>query len=148
MAVFDQLLAMEQSRHDLEVLRKQVAAPGRGGARTSTIPPGAGERPIEKLKARRSAPPARARAKPCRPRKAKDRGRRYMPGMNLISIEQLENPHFQRWLRGNHGSQPIKPDDEDYDWDTQAESEAERAEQYRLAQARKLKRLWHQWFEE
>jgi hypothetical protein len=40
---------------------------------------------------------------------------------------------------------PVRPDPEDHDRSVAAEPEAEQAHQYRLAQARKLLRLYRRW---
>jgi hypothetical protein len=40
---------------------------------------------------------------------------------------------------------PIKPDEQDYDPTSQAHTPEEQAHQYRLAQGRKMQRLYNEW---
>jgi hypothetical protein len=58
------------------------------------------------------------------------------------SPQDLEDPDFFCWVRSQSGGGTGEPDPEDYDQPAAAETEAEI---YRLAQARKLMRLWGQW---
>ena len=68
------------------------------------------------------------------------------------SIKQLEDPAFLAWVR-QQGQSPCKPDREDFDPDDVASTTPgdvvstteELAHLYRLAQARKLRRLWGKW---
>jgi hypothetical protein len=60
------------------------------------------------------------------------------------SLDQLEDPEFMRWLNKRFPG-PQKPDEEDCDRSVHAATTAEKAHQYRLAQARKLMRLWGAW---
>ena len=59
-------------------------------------------------------------------------------------VEDLHNPRFLAYLK-KRASFPIKPDAQDYDWMIAAKTEAEQAQQYRLAQARKMLRLYGEW---
>jgi hypothetical protein len=60
------------------------------------------------------------------------------------SLDQLDDPEFMRWVDAHFPGQ-LKPDEEDFDWSAHAVTTAERGNQYRLAQARKLMRLWGAW---
>jgi hypothetical protein len=64
--------------------------------------------------------------------------------LDRASIKDLENPAFLKYVKFRAG-QPVKPDHEDFDKTVSAHTVAERAEQYRLAQARKLLRLYREW---
>jgi hypothetical protein len=64
--------------------------------------------------------------------------------LDPASIKDLENPAFLKYAKARAG-QPIKPDDEDFDKTVSAHTVAERAEQYRMAQARRLIRLYREW---
>ena len=61
-----------------------------------------------------------------------------------MRISELEDPQFCRWLESQF-SGPIKPDARDFDVSAKAHTEAERAKLYRLAQARKVMRLYRAW---
>jgi hypothetical protein len=56
----------------------------------------------------------------------------------------LENPRFLDWLNVHYPG-PITPDKDDKDPKALLTSDHEEAEQYRLAQARKIMRLWREW---
>jgi hypothetical protein len=61
------------------------------------------------------------------------------------SIRDLENPAFLEYLRQQGIVGRINPDSEDFDWSAPAQTNKERAEQYRLAQARRLIRMYRDW---
>jgi hypothetical protein len=60
------------------------------------------------------------------------------------NVEDLHDPDFLAYLKKRAGF-PIKPDAQDVDWLISAETEAEQAHQYRLAQARKMLRVYGEW---
>jgi hypothetical protein len=65
-----------------------------------------------------------------------------------MTVKDLVNPEFLAWLdRVKGGPGPIRPDKQDYDPSADPESmtDAQAAQQYRLACARKLMRLWEEW---
>jgi hypothetical protein len=61
------------------------------------------------------------------------------------SAKELENPEFLAWLAKRVPSMPIEPDPEDFDKSASLITMQQQAEQYRLAQARKLIRLYAEW---
>jgi hypothetical protein len=61
-----------------------------------------------------------------------------------MTIEDQHDPEFLTWLRANE-QKPIRPDREDYDRTADLCRETEHAREYRLAQARKLLRLYRVW---
>jgi hypothetical protein len=63
------------------------------------------------------------------------------------SADGLTNPLFVAHIKRNHPF-PFKPDDMDFDGSVTATTDEERREQYRLAQARKLMRLYRAWKQE
>jgi hypothetical protein len=73
-----------------------------------------------------------------------------LPGEGSLSVrpadaEQLHDPAFLAYVRERFPGGPVKPDPEDYDREAPANTHAEWAEEYRLAQARKLLRMWADW---
>jgi hypothetical protein len=60
-------------------------------------------------------------------------------------VKKLENPAFQKHLRSTQGPGPVKPDLQDYDRGADAHTIAQQTHQYRLAQLRKLYRLYQEW---
>jgi hypothetical protein len=62
----------------------------------------------------------------------------------MATMKEQENPDFDAWLKAKFRG-PIKPEKQDYDWSVDAKTEAERADQYRLAQARCMVRLYVAW---
>jgi hypothetical protein len=56
-------------------------------------------------------------------------------------MKTMHDPRFMAYVKEQAGL-PVRPDPEDYDRSVAAETEAEQAYQYRLAQARKLLRLY------
>jgi hypothetical protein len=71
----------------------------------------------------------------------RDGARPVMP----TDVKQLEDPAFLAWVRERFRGGPVKPDPEDYDWKVLASTDAKRAEQHQLAQARKPMRMWADW---
>jgi hypothetical protein len=59
-------------------------------------------------------------------------------------VTELHDPAFHAYVRQRVGM-PVTPDEEDFDWTAPAHTQAEQAHQYRLAQARKLLRLYREW---
>jgi hypothetical protein len=59
-------------------------------------------------------------------------------------MKELEDPAFLQHLKQTQKT-PIVPDDQDYDHEARPVTEAERAHEYRLSQARKLMRLYRVW---
>jgi len=59
-------------------------------------------------------------------------------------VEDLHDPRFLACLK-KRASFPIQPDAQDYEGVIAAETEAEQAHQYRLAQSRKMLRLYGEW---
>lgn len=59
-------------------------------------------------------------------------------------VEDLHDPRFLAYLK-KRGRFPIVPDAQDYEGMLSVETEAEQAHQYRLAQARKMLRLYGEW---
>jgi hypothetical protein len=60
------------------------------------------------------------------------------------SIKDLENPFFLAWAKAKV-PWPVQPDEQDYDSSSAAATDKEAAHQYRIAQARKLMRLYGEW---
>jgi len=60
------------------------------------------------------------------------------------NIEGLQEPAFLRYI-DQQVAAPIEPDDEDLDKSANPTTVKEQANEYRLAQARKLLRLYRQW---
>jgi hypothetical protein len=56
----------------------------------------------------------------------------------------MHDPRFMAYVK-EHTGLPMRPDPEDYDRSVAEETEAEQAHQYRMAQARKLLRLYRRW---
>jgi hypothetical protein len=61
-----------------------------------------------------------------------------------VKATELENADFLRWLQRTKPG-PVCPDDEDFDTHAAFGTTAEFADEYRLAQAKKLVRLFRQW---
>ena len=61
------------------------------------------------------------------------------------TMEDLEDPRFLRWLDNYTQGKPIRPDAVDFDPNARLVTAGQRAEQYRLAQARARVRLWRAW---
>jgi hypothetical protein len=59
--------------------------------------------------------------------------------------KDLEDPDFLRHVEERSGGEKIEPDPQDFDMNAPVRTNAEAAEQYRLAQASKLIRLWREW---
>jgi hypothetical protein len=59
-------------------------------------------------------------------------------------MKELADPAFQDWVKTRDGW-PVTPEKQDIDTSTPADSDAEAAHQYRLAQARKVVRLFREW---
>jgi hypothetical protein len=59
--------------------------------------------------------------------------------------KDLEDPEFLRFVKGRFPGGKVVPDDEDWDPDAIARTDEEAAHQYRLAQARKLMRMYAGW---
>jgi hypothetical protein len=59
-------------------------------------------------------------------------------------VDDLTDPDFLKWVTQHHGS-PVEPDGPNFDRAAQPRTEKEQGHQYRLAQARKLMRLWGDW---
>lgn len=59
------------------------------------------------------------------------------------SIKDLENPKFLQWLK--RFGMPLRPDEQDFDWDTRADNSTQQANQYRLAKDNKMLRLYREW---
>jgi hypothetical protein len=64
--------------------------------------------------------------------------------LDAKDIAELEDPTFLAYVKQRVGM-PVKPDDEDYDWNLPANTIEEQAHEYRLAQASKLLRLYREW---
>jgi hypothetical protein len=60
-------------------------------------------------------------------------------------LKDIENPRFLAWIEAREGRFPIQPDPQDLDESVVAETEEEQAHQWRLAQARKMLRLYRVW---
>lgn len=61
------------------------------------------------------------------------------------NIEELKDPAFIAHLRERFPEGSVEPDDQDYDLTAQPATTEERAHEYRLAQTRKVKRLYREW---
>ena len=61
-----------------------------------------------------------------------------------MNITDLTDPKFLGWIDKVHGGR-IEPDPQDFDHSADARLLHQQAEQYRLAQARKLMRLYKEW---
>jgi hypothetical protein len=61
------------------------------------------------------------------------------------TLDDLADPRFLEWLASRIGGKPIQPDRQDHDLNAHAVTDEEGANQYRLARARKLLRLWKEW---
>lgn len=66
-------------------------------------------------------------------------------GLGPDSPKDLEDPAFLKFLEGKSPGGPIEPEWQDFDATANPRTEAEQAEQYRLAQARRLIRLYQEW---
>ena len=64
--------------------------------------------------------------------------------MDDYSVDDLGNPEFVKYAR-NLFPNGIRPDDEDFDRNANPKTESARARQYKLAQTRKLIRLYREW---
>jgi hypothetical protein len=60
------------------------------------------------------------------------------------SLDNLKDPEFLQYLRKRFPGK-IEPEQQDFDFDAHAETDAECAHQYRLAQAGRIIRLWKEW---
>jgi hypothetical protein len=60
------------------------------------------------------------------------------------SMKEMENPAFLEYIRQQCGM-PVPPDKEDYDLTVFPRTEEEAGHQYRLAQSRKLLRMYREW---
>jgi hypothetical protein len=62
------------------------------------------------------------------------------------SITDLDNPMFLAWLKGRLRGRKIEPDDQDYDFQiTRPMTNKEADRLYRLAQTKKLMRMYGDW---
>ena len=62
------------------------------------------------------------------------------------TMEDLENPVFLAWLKGRLRGRKMEPDDQDYDFSiTRPVTNKEAGKLYRLAQARKMIRMYREW---
>ena len=61
------------------------------------------------------------------------------------SSDDLHDPAFLRYLDERCPECPIKPDGQDQDPADPAGTVAEQAEAHRLANARTIIRMWHEW---
>jgi hypothetical protein len=62
------------------------------------------------------------------------------------SVKDLENPMFLAWLKGQLHGGKIEPDDQDYDVPiTRPVTNKGAGRLYRLAQSKKLKRMYGDW---
>jgi hypothetical protein len=62
------------------------------------------------------------------------------------SIKDLDNPMFVAWLEGRLRGRKIEPDDQDYDFPiTRPVTNKEANRLYRLAQTKKLTRMYGDW---
>ena len=62
-----------------------------------------------------------------------------------VELRDVCDPAFLEYLDHRCGEGPIQPEAQDYDPNAVARTDAELACQYRLAQARRLKRLYAEW---
>ena len=60
------------------------------------------------------------------------------------TVKDLADPVFLAWLK-QVSPMPAEPDPQDLDPAARAANDEQRAHQWRLAQARKLARLWKKW---
>jgi hypothetical protein len=68
------------------------------------------------------------------------------PGSVKPTGDDVFDPRFLEWLKGRFGGTlEVKPDRRDYDRTVEPETAKEFADQYRSAQARKLKRMHADW---
>jgi hypothetical protein len=59
-------------------------------------------------------------------------------------MKDLEDPAFLEHVRQQFPG-PVRPDDEDYDMTARPQTTEEEADQYWVAQARKLMRMYREW---
>jgi hypothetical protein len=57
----------------------------------------------------------------------------------------LRDPDFLEQLRAAFPDGRILPDEEDFDLEINPQTDSECAEEYRLAQAKRVTRLWREW---
>jgi hypothetical protein len=64
----------------------------------------------------------------------------------LADVKDLDNPMFLAWLKGQLQRGKIEPDDQDYDFPiTRPMTNKEANRLYRLAQTKKLMRMYGDW---
>ena len=61
------------------------------------------------------------------------------------ALAALDDPAFARWLQTRLGGSHLHPDEQDIDPAAQPSTSAEASEFWRLAEARKLVRLYQEW---
>jgi hypothetical protein len=62
-----------------------------------------------------------------------------------MMLEDLNDAEFLKFVKKQCPEGPVQPDGEDYSPTASSQTDEERADQYRLAQASKLMRLHRQW---
>jgi hypothetical protein len=63
----------------------------------------------------------------------------------LFSLSDLANLDFVKYLRREFPDDRVRPDDQDFDLSAEVTTDEQASEQYRLADARKVIRMYREW---
>jgi hypothetical protein len=64
---------------------------------------------------------------------------------DLFSLSDLANLDFVKYLRRQFPDDRVRPDDQDFDLSAEVTTDEQASEQYRLADARKVIRMYREW---